>query len=56
MKLSTLVRDMICSKSDVESMRYPNDVSISLCAYFKQVQGTNSFKYNEGNMTDVCAL
>jgi len=32
----TLIRDMVCSESDEESMRYPNDVSISPCAYLRK--------------------
>ena len=44
-----LIRDMVCSDSDEESARNPNNVSISPCAYLK-VQGTNSFKCNEGNV------
>jgi len=50
----TLIRDMVCSESDEESMRNLNDVSISPCAYFMKVQVTNSFKYNEGNVIDIC--
>jgi len=32
----TLIREMVCSESDEESMRNPNDVSVSLCAYLSK--------------------
>jgi len=35
---------MVYTESDEESVRNPNDVSISPCA-FKKVQGANSFRY-----------
>jgi len=31
-----LLGDMVCSESDEESMRNPNDVSISPCAYLRK--------------------
>ena len=40
----TCIRVMVCTESDEESVRNPNDVSISPCT-FKNVQGANSFKY-----------
>jgi len=40
----TLIRVMVYTESDEESVRNPNDVSISPCA-FKKVQGANSFRY-----------
>jgi len=45
----TLIRDIVCSESDEKSKRCLN---FTFCL-FKQVQGTNSFKYNEGNVIDV---
>jgi len=32
----TLIRDMVCSESDEESTRNPNDVSKPLCAYLSK--------------------
>jgi len=40
----TCIRVMVCAESDEKSVRNPNDVSISPCA-FKNVQGANSLKY-----------
>jgi len=31
-----LIREMVCSESEEESMRNPNDVSISPCAYLRK--------------------
>ena len=31
-----LIRDMVCSESDEESVRNPNDASISRCAYLRK--------------------
>jgi len=31
-----LIRDMVCSESEEESVRNPNDVSISPCAYLRK--------------------
>jgi len=31
-----LIRDIICSESDEESVRNPNNVSISPCAYLRK--------------------
>jgi len=32
----TLIRDIVCSESDVESVRNPNDVPTSPCAYLRK--------------------
>jgi len=45
----TLIRDMVCSESDEISKRCLNFTFY----LFKQLQGTNSLKYNEGNVNDV---
>jgi len=44
---------MVCSESDEESVTM-SQFEFHLVPIFKKVQGTNSFKYNEGKAIDVC--